>query len=109
MPLEATNTSPANEVPAEAAYMAARDRAMRTTQALMDAEARIVDLSWRLDQATGENQQLRADLREAQKPAPCPFPSAPCKCREVTHDATSDEGNRPTAGGEAYTPHPFSD
>jgi hypothetical protein len=91
---EATNTSPADEVPAEAAYVAARDRAMRTTQALIEAEARIVDLSWRLDVATGDNQQLRADLTRYQ---------------EVTCDAPSDEADRPPSCGEADSTPTFSD
>ena len=96
MPLEAAHTNQSNEVPAEAAYVAARDRAMRTTQALIEAEARIVDLSWRLDVAMGENQQLRADL-------------ARFTTEEVTHDATNDEAGWTETRGEADSTPTFSD
>lgn len=83
---------PETEVPAEAAYVAARDRAMRTTQALIEAEARIVDLTWRLESAEGELRRSR-----------------PEPVQEVMHDATDDEADGATAGGAADTAHPFSD
>lgn len=49
-----------SEVSAEAAYEAARARVLRTTDALIGAEAQIVDLSRRLDAALRGFRELEA-------------------------------------------------
>lgn len=100
MPLEATNTSPANEVPAEAAYVAAADRALRTTRALIESEARTVDLQWRLDRALGELQELRAK---------CQMQARHIEDLEGGPDAQNDEDDGSAAGREADSAHAFSD
>jgi hypothetical protein len=97
MPLEQANP---NEVPAEAAYAAAEERAVKTTRALILAEAQVLTLGRRVQQLEDECFDLRRRLEDA---------TAPDEQGEVTHDATEDDANRSSTGGEARTAHDFSD
>lgn len=56
-------------VSAEDAYTAARDRAARTTDALILAEARIITLTRERDTAVRQLEDVRAELMTYQVPA----------------------------------------
>jgi len=93
MPLEQPN-----EVSAEAAYAAAEERALKTTRALILAEAQVLTLGHRVQQLERDCITYAARLADYEGTD-----------EEVKHDATEDDSDRPTAGGEARSPHDFSD
>lgn len=52
------------EIPVEAAYQAAQARALRTTEALILAEAQVFNLSGKLERLETENGELRSELAD---------------------------------------------
>lgn len=94
--------APAMEVSAHDAYQAAEQRALRTTQALILAEAQNLTLSNRVRELEALTKEQRAELQHY-------FEQEENRAREeVTHDAAqTDEGA--DARAEARATHPFSD
>lgn len=109
MPLE--TPAPVNEVPVDAAYAAATERALKTTQALILAEAQVLALVRQV-----EEHRRRADVaEEAAKHAKQLLTRRTRTLQrridaltEVNHDGPS-ETDEADADGEAYTAHAFSD
>lgn len=112
--------APAFEVPADVAYAAAEERAVRTTRALILAEAQVITLTARVREleqagrdAAGRELTLIARVRELEQddgpePALCDWNR--CEQRgEVTHDGATDSPEGAAAGGEVGAPHPFHD
>lgn len=113
-------------VSAEHAYRAAVDRAMRVTEALIAAEARLLEVQGKVGRLEDENAGLRmeltdlreqhADRAEACEPAgPCEHWSSPspcdwnvCRQKGGGDDGSTGDGS-PAAVGEAVPAHPFSD
>jgi hypothetical protein len=98
--------APAFEVPADVAYAAAEERAVRTTKALILAEAQVLTLTARVREleqsgrdAAGRELTLRARVRELEQD----------EQGEVKHDATQDSPEGAAAGGEVGAAHPFHD
>lgn len=60
------STPPPYEVAAEVAYATARERVLRTTDALLSAEVQVSDLSRRLDAALAELAEVRRQLEAFQ-------------------------------------------
>lgn len=122
MPLEQANP---NEVPAEAAYAAAEERAVKTTRALILAEAQVLTLGHRVQQLERDCLKYADQLRQyedapalAEETCPnqgriCPDDRlckvCPKKREEVTHDAADDEVDRAAPGCEACGAYDFSD
>lgn len=82
-------SAPVNEVSPHAAYAAAEERAVRTTKALILAEAQVLTLTARV-------RELEERVSHFER------------SEEVQHDAAS-ESDEADAGGAAHTAHPFSD
>lgn len=95
MPLE----TPTAEVPAEAAYAAATNRALMTTNALILAEAQVLTLQQQVQRLEFDCASYAAQLQRYQEAD---------QDTEVKHDATADE-ERPSPCCAARTPHHFSD
>lgn len=105
-----------HEVPADVAYRAAEERAVRTTRALILAEAQVATLERRVAELEREREQW-ADRDEGPEPAPCEHtgPDSPCdwnRCEqrgEVEHDGAEDGAGAGGAESEAGQSHPFHD
>lgn len=86
--------APAVEIPAEDAYAAAVERAVRTTRALILAEAQVATLERQVAHLTSGLERVtreRDALLEQDE--------------EVKHDGASDDAGA-AAGGEVGLPHP---
>jgi hypothetical protein len=84
--------APAFEVPADVAYAAAEERAVRTTKALILSEATTLTLERRVAALEAELERTRREQRGG-----------------VRHDGATDTPEGAPAGGEVGTPHPFHD
>lgn len=120
---------PERAVSAEHAWRAALTRAQRGTEALIVAEAQILELEGQLAQAGSEIERLRREAEQLQEqPEPGKVvlangdevacwhtePGSPCDwnvCRQkgVKTDAAEDQEQPAEAEREAVSPPPFSD
>lgn len=85
---------PDNEVSAQAAFVAAEDRALRTTKALIMSEALVVTLRANVERLERENTEYAARLADYEG---------------VKENAAHDEAGATASDGEAYPSHAFSD
>lgn len=85
-----------HEVPADVAYEAAVERAVRTTRALILAEAQVATLERRVAELEADGRALRARLADYADEG-------------VKHDGAEDGAGAGGAEGEVGQPHPFHD
>lgn len=76
------------EVPSDAAYVAARDRLLRTTDALVGVEGQVVDLTRRLDAALARIRELQVRVDRFEEEARDPDPEIG---EEVIEDGESTD------------------
>lgn len=102
------------EVPADVAYLAAEDRALRTTKALIMAEAQVLTLRAELGRAEQRATDAEEQARHARGLLTRRTRTLKRRIEALTGvngdgDETDAEGGDAEADGEAHTAHSFSD
>lgn len=104
--------TPTVEVPAEAAYAAATERALKTTHALILAEAQVIQAKEESRLLRGELSIYRKELEETKKMMQRRVDTLRRRAEAaegVTHDGQNDEERSADTCCAARSPHDFSD